>query len=144
MFILENSNYFSAQIFNCLSSLIRWRSICGFESVDGPYIALLQLLRIIICPFNTPSKYLLRLPSVHQARIEPIGVSESNVSHCTWYSGYTPDLAAYLDKFLLGKTADTKFLRTKFTSVDTTKWLPWTTPENESKWGQYRPPHLYY
>jgi hypothetical protein len=57
-----------------------------------------------------------------------IGVSESNVDHCTWFSGYTPDLTAYVDKFLLGKNADTKFLRSKFTSVDTATWIPWTAP----------------
>jgi len=60
-----------------------------------------------------------------------IGVTEDNVAHCSWSQKYTPDLEAYLDKFLLGKTDGnpTEFLRSKFTDLDTKKWIPWTTPE---------------
>jgi hypothetical protein len=60
-----------------------------------------------------------------------IGVTEDNVAHCSWSQKYTPDLEAYLDKFLLGKTdgKPTEFLRSKFTDLDTKKWIPWSTPE---------------
>ena len=60
-----------------------------------------------------------------------IGVTEDNVAHCSWSQKYTPDLEAYLDKFLLGKTdgKPTEFLRSKFTDLDTRKWIPWRTPE---------------
>ena len=60
-----------------------------------------------------------------------IGVTEANVPHCSWSPSYTPDLEAYVDKFLLGKAdgAPTEFLRSKFTDLDTKKWMPWTTPE---------------
>jgi hypothetical protein len=60
-----------------------------------------------------------------------IGVTEANVPHCSWSPSYTPDLEAYVDKFLLGKTdgASTEFLRSKFTDLDAKKWIPWTTPE---------------
>ena len=60
-----------------------------------------------------------------------IGVTEDNVAHCSWSQKYTPDLEAYLDKFLLGKTDgnQTEFLRSKFTDLDAKKWFPWTTPE---------------
>ncbi|MBN1578343.1 MAG: T9SS type A sorting domain-containing protein [Chitinispirillaceae bacterium] len=58
-----------------------------------------------------------------------IGVTEANVNHCTWASSYTADLEAFVDKFLLGKTnVNTNILRSKFTSVDTTTWIPWTAP----------------
>jgi hypothetical protein len=60
-----------------------------------------------------------------------IGVTEDNIAHCSWSQKYTPDLEAYLDKFLLGKTdgKPTDFLRSKFTDLDTKKWIPWSTPE---------------
>lgn len=58
-----------------------------------------------------------------------IGVTEANVDHCTWSSSYTPDLDAYVSKFLLGKEVNTKILRSKFTSVDTTTWIPWSAPK---------------
>jgi hypothetical protein len=58
------------------------------------------------------------------------GASEFTTSgHCNWIDGFTPDLSAFVDKFLFGKTVDTKILRTKYTGVDTTTWIPWTTPE---------------
>lgn len=60
-----------------------------------------------------------------------IGVTEDNVPHCSWSLKFTPDLEAYLDKFLLGKIdgKPTAFLRSKFTNLDTKEWIPWTTPE---------------
>ena len=57
-----------------------------------------------------------------------IGVTEANVNHCSWSSSYSPDLEAFVDKFLLGKETNTKILRSKFTSVDTATWIPWTAP----------------
>jgi len=59
-----------------------------------------------------------------------IGVTEDNVAHCSWSQKFTPDLEAYLDKFLLGKNGSkTEFLRSKFADLDTKKWIPWTAPE---------------
>ena len=60
-----------------------------------------------------------------------IGVTEDNVAHCSWSQKYTPVLEAYLDKFLLGKEdgASTEILQSKFTDLDTEKWIPWSTPE---------------
>jgi|GEM_PF-5359638 len=59
-----------------------------------------------------------------------MGATEENIDHCVWAAGFTADLEAYVDKFLLDKsTVDTDILRSKFTSVDRTKWIPWTTPE---------------
>ncbi|HEX2957172.1 MAG TPA: hypothetical protein VHO70_10075, partial [Chitinispirillaceae bacterium] len=57
-----------------------------------------------------------------------MGATEENTGHCTWHNGFTSDLGAYLDKFLLGKEANTDILRSKFTSIDTAKWIPWETP----------------
>jgi hypothetical protein len=34
---------------------------------------------------------------------ERMGVTEANIGHCRWSEDFTPDLEAYLDKFLLGK-----------------------------------------
>ncbi len=60
-----------------------------------------------------------------------IGVTEERVNHCQWHPGFTPALAAYLDRFLLGKEdgASTDILRSIYTDVDREKWIPWTTPE---------------
>jgi hypothetical protein len=60
-----------------------------------------------------------------------MGVTEENIGHCQWHPGFTPDLEAYLDKFLLGKKdgQSTDILRSKFTNVDRAKWIPWATPE---------------
>ena len=58
-----------------------------------------------------------------------MGVTEENVGHCQWNPVFTPNLGAYLDKFLLGKKdVNTDILRSKFTNVDRAKWIPWTTP----------------
>jgi hypothetical protein len=60
-----------------------------------------------------------------------MGVTEENTPHCQWNAGFTPDLEAYLDKFMLGKTdgKSTDILRSKFANVDRDKWIPWATPE---------------
>jgi len=59
-----------------------------------------------------------------------MGATEEDTPHCRWHEGFTPALEAYLDKFLLGKQdVDTDILRSKFTEVDRTTWIPWTTPE---------------
>jgi hypothetical protein len=59
-----------------------------------------------------------------------IGVTEANVQHCSWSPTYTPDLDAYLDRFLLDKKdgLSTEFLRSKFTNLETNKWIPWSAP----------------
>ncbi|HEY6724730.1 MAG TPA: hypothetical protein VI197_11905 [Polyangiaceae bacterium] len=61
-----------------------------------------------------------------------MGATEENVNHCVWHDGFTPDLEAYLDEFLLGdQGADTDILRSKFTNLDTETWIPWETPTLE-------------
>lgn len=59
---------------------------------------------------------------------ERFGVSESNVNHCSWDEGYSRNLAAFIDKFLLGKDAVTGTVESKFNQIDTLKMLPWSTP----------------
>jgi hypothetical protein len=56
-----------------------------------------------------------------------VGATEENVNHCVWHDGFTPDLEAYVDKFLLEKDVDTDILRSKF-SIDEATWIPWETP----------------
>jgi hypothetical protein len=60
-----------------------------------------------------------------------MGATEENTDHCVWANGFTADIEAYLDKFLLGKKdgKSTDILRSKFTSIDTATWIPWETPE---------------
>lgn len=61
-----------------------------------------------------------------------MGATEENTGHCTWHQGFTPDLEAYVDRFLLGKEdVDTDILRSKFTNVDRDTWIPWDTPTLE-------------
>jgi hypothetical protein len=57
-----------------------------------------------------------------------MGASEENTNHCVWHNGFTPDLEAYVDRFLLGQEdVDTDILRSMFT-IDTNTWIPWETP----------------
>lgn len=56
-----------------------------------------------------------------------LGVTEENTNHCVWHDGFTPDLEAYVDKYLLDKDVDTDILRSKF-NIDTDTWIPWETP----------------
>jgi hypothetical protein len=57
-----------------------------------------------------------------------LGASEENTNHCVWHNGFTPDLEAYVDRYLLGKEdVDTDILRSKYT-IDTDTWIPWETP----------------
>jgi hypothetical protein len=60
-----------------------------------------------------------------------MGVTEENTPHCRWHEGFTPDLEAYLDRFLLGREggASTDILRSRFTDVDREKWIPWKRPQ---------------
>jgi hypothetical protein len=62
-----------------------------------------------------------------------MGVTEEDVNHCQWHAGFTPDLEAYVDKFLLGKSdvITDDILRSKFKELDRAKWIPWTRPELE-------------
>jgi len=61
-----------------------------------------------------------------------MGATEENTNHCVWHDGFTPDLEAYLDKYLLGQEdVDTDILRSKFTDIDTETWIPWETPSLE-------------
>lgn len=48
-------------------------------------------------------------------------------AHCAFPSSQTPDVQAFVDKFLLGKTTNTSIAKTSFTT-DITKWIGWTTP----------------
>jgi len=60
-----------------------------------------------------------------------MGASEENVNHCVWHEGFTPDLEAYVDRFLLGMSSiDTDILRSKFSDevIQPEVWIPWSTP----------------
>lgn len=59
---------------------------------------------------------------------ERMGATEENTQHCVWHEGFTGELEAFVDKFLLGKTdVNTIILRSRFT-IDTDTWIPWSTP----------------
>ena len=60
-----------------------------------------------------------------------MGATEENTQHCVWHEGFTVELEAFVDKFLLGKTdVNTDVLRSRFT-IDTDTWIPWSTPALE-------------
>lgn len=60
-----------------------------------------------------------------------MGVAEENVNHCVWHDGFTADLEAYVDKFLLSRQdVDTDIIRSRF-EIDTDTWIPWETPALE-------------
>ena len=57
-----------------------------------------------------------------------MGATEENTGHCSWHSGFTADLEAYVDRFLLGREdVDTDILRSSLTNVDRDTWIPWKT-----------------
>lgn len=60
-----------------------------------------------------------------------MGATEENVNHCSWHEGFTPDLEAYVDRFLLGRDdVNTDILRSKFSDevIQPEVWIPWTAP----------------
>jgi hypothetical protein len=57
-----------------------------------------------------------------------IGFSQAAASgHCVFPSSQTADVQAFVDKFLLGKTATTTIAKTTYTT-DMKKWITWSTP----------------
>jgi hypothetical protein len=57
-----------------------------------------------------------------------MGTTEENVNHCSWHDGFTADLEAYVDRYLLGQEdVDTDILRSRY-DIDTDTWIPWGTP----------------
>jgi hypothetical protein len=48
-------------------------------------------------------------------------------AHCAFPSSQAPDVQAFVDKFLLGKTANTSIAKTSYTTNLTT-WITWSTP----------------
>jgi len=57
-----------------------------------------------------------------------IGFSISgNHAHCAFPSEQTAEVQAFVDKFLLGKTANTAVTTSPY-KPDMTKWVTWTTP----------------
>ena len=59
-----------------------------------------------------------------------MAVTEEDTPHCQWHPGFTPDLEAYLDRFMLDKFGgrSTDILRSRFAGIDRAKWIPWHTP----------------
>ena len=59
-----------------------------------------------------------------------IGFTQTAASaHCAFPSSQTADVAAFVDKFLLGKTStDTAIAKTPY-NTDLARWITWTTPQ---------------
>jgi hypothetical protein len=59
-----------------------------------------------------------------------IGFTQATASsHCAFPNAQTADVAAFVDKFLLGKsTTNTAIAKTPYTT-DLTKWVTWATPQ---------------
>ncbi len=59
-----------------------------------------------------------------------MGATEEDTPHCRWHEGFTRDLEAYLDRFMLGRKdgRSTDILRSKFTALDRGTWIPWQAP----------------
>ena len=59
-----------------------------------------------------------------------MGVTEEDTPHGRWDAGFTPDVEACLDRFMLGRPGrTTDILRSKFTDVDRAKWIPLKAPK---------------
>lgn len=59
-----------------------------------------------------------------------IGYSQAAASaHCSFPASQAPDVAAFIDKFLLGKaTANTAIAKSAY-DTDLKKWITWSTPQ---------------
>ena len=58
-----------------------------------------------------------------------IGYTQAQASgHCQFPSSQKADVEAYVDKFLLGKAANTPIAKTSY-NTDMTKWITWDTPK---------------
>jgi hypothetical protein len=49
-------------------------------------------------------------------------------AHCAFPASQTDDVGAFVDKFLVGKDADTNIAKSPYTT-DLTKWITWSTPQ---------------
>ena len=59
-----------------------------------------------------------------------IGFSQAQAtSHCSFPSSQTADVQAFVDKFLLGKTAANTTIAKSSYNTDMTKWITWATPQ---------------
>lgn len=61
---------------------------------------------------------------------ERLGFSQAVASgHCAFPSSQTPDVNAFVERFLLGnKNADTKIRKDSYTNTDMAKWASWDAP----------------
>jgi hypothetical protein len=50
-------------------------------------------------------------------------------AHCSFPSSQTPDVQAFVDKFLLGKTITNTSIAKSSYNTDLTKWITWATPQ---------------
>ena len=59
-----------------------------------------------------------------------IGFSQAQATaHCSFPSSQSPDVQAFVDKFLLGKTsANTSIAKSSY-NTDLSKWITWSTPQ---------------
>jgi hypothetical protein len=59
-----------------------------------------------------------------------IGYTQAAASaHCSFPSSQAPDVAAFVDKFLLGKTSANTAIAKSAYNTDMKKWITWSTPE---------------
>jgi len=59
---------------------------------------------------------------------ERLGFTQAMASsHCAFPSSQAPDVQAFVDKFLLGKDANTAIAKSSY-NTDMTKWITWETP----------------
>jgi hypothetical protein len=59
---------------------------------------------------------------------ERIGFTQAQASsHCVFPSSQSPDVQAFVDKYLLKKDADTKIAKSPY-KTDMAKWITWATP----------------
>jgi hypothetical protein len=59
---------------------------------------------------------------------ERIGFTQTNASgHCVFPSSQSPDVQSFVDKYLLGKEANTAVAKSPY-MTDMARWITWTTP----------------
>jgi hypothetical protein len=68
-------------------------------------------------------------PTSHHGIPDRIGFTQAAASgHCVFPASQTADVAAFVDKFLLGKTStNTAIAKTPY-NTSLARWITWTTP----------------
>ncbi|KAI0688731.1 hypothetical protein C8T65DRAFT_818099 [Cerioporus squamosus] len=107
-----------------LAALVAPRPMISFENTDYVWLSPLSSFGCMTAAHTVWQA--LGVPDLHG--FEQVG----GHAHCAWPSSLTPQLNAFIDRFLLGQSANTSYFQTnnQFNGVtwNQANWIDWTTP----------------